>query len=801
MGKSRAHGGARITMKRLFRIAGIAAGALAALCLLSAVGGWLMLRASLPVLEGRVQLRGIASPVTVERDAAGVPTVRARDRDDAAFGLGYLHGQDRFFQMDLLRRAAAGELSALLGPSLLAADRKLRVHRFRAAAHAAVAALDAPSRRLLDAYVSGVNAGLSSLGARPFEYWLLRSRPKAWSAEDSVLCIHAMFLQLQDSTGHLQLQRGLLRATLPQGVWRFLEAGAPEWDAAIDGSSSTSPEIPDRSEFDLRSLKGLSVYPPVEVENAADTGSNNWAVAGSRTADGSAVLANDMHLGFRVPNIWYRARLIDAAGLDVIGVTLPGTPSIVAGSNRHIAWGFTNSYGEFERVVRLVPVPGEPGAYATASGPQRLRYLDETIEVKGAAAEHLSIALTAWGPVMGTDWENRPYALNWTAHDPAAVNLKLIALEQARSAAEALRAAGSFGIPGQNLLVADRDGHIGWTIAGRLPLRGDAPPGVPQLSTDPQVGFPGWLAAQAQPQVLDPIGGLLWSANARVVGGAQALLIGDDGMDRGARAAQIRSDLESASKPFTARASLGIALDARADFLARWKTLLSAVIERARAQGDHRQDAARAVLARWSGSAAPDDPAYRLTYQFRREVEARAFYMLIAPARLKAMGFQFEIPPSFEGPLWRLLSLRPAHLLARQYASWDGFLLEALIASEALPPGCVDLSACTWGTVNAVRIAHPLGALPMLGDFLDMPVVRIPGGRHDMPRIQGPDYGASERFSVSPGHEEQGYFHMPGGQSGHPLSPFYRAGFSAWAEGRPTPLLPGATAYRLVLTP
>ena len=756
------------------------------------------------MIDGHVSVASIHAPVRLERDASGVPTLIAQNSDDLAFALGYAHAQDRFFQMDLLRRAAAGELSALLGPSLLPADRDLRRHRFREVARNALASVDAPTRALLDAYAAGVNAGLSSLRSRPFEYWVLRARPRPWNAEDTVLCVHAMFLQLQDSTGHTQLQRGLLRATLPEPLWRFLEAGAPEWDAAIDGSRDAPARVPSAAEVDLRSLPHLIVKPPEDPATAPDpAGSNNWAVAGFRAVHGAALVANDMHLGFRVPNIWYRARLVDASadGFDAVGVTLPGTPALVAGSNGHIAWGFTNSYGEFGKVIRLVPVAGDAGVYATAGGPQPLRFVDEIIEVKGARAEHLKVAVTPWGPVMGTDWEHRPYVLDWVAHDPAAINMKLLGLERMRSADEALRAAGAFGIPGQNFVVGDADGHIGWTIAGRLPKHTDASPVVPQLSTDSGVGFEGWLAADAAPRVLDPAEGLLWSANARVVGGEDARLIGDDGMDRGARAAQIHGDLQAAAQPMVPLASLRVQLDDRARFLERWRVLLGEVIERARSRGDHSVDTARDVLARWSGHAGADDAAYRLTELFRREVEARVFYMLIAPARLKARDFEFEIPPSFEGPLWRVLEDRPLHLLAAAYADWDALLFEALSASEQLPQGCVNLAACTWGRVNAVRVRHPLsGALPFPG-LLDMPTVQLAGARHDMPRIQGPDFGASERFSVSPGHEAEGYFHMPGGQSGHPLSPFYRLGFEAWAQGRPTPLLPGAAVHELVLEP
>jgi len=805
-------------LRRAARYLGVTAAILTAALLAVLTTAWIGLRASLPALDGTYPLSGLLGRVSIARDAAGVPTISAENRNDLARGLGYAHGQDRFFQMDLLRRAAAGELSALLGPALLPADRQLRQHRFRDVARAVVAGLDPSSRAMLDAYVVGVNAGLSSLRARPFEYWLLKSKPQRWSAEDSVLCVHAMFLQLQDSEGHAQLQRGLLRATLPEALWRFLQAQAPEWDAAIDDSHSVEPRIPSADEYDLRSLSGMPVRPPTEVLRQLDgVGSNNWAVAGSRTANGAAIIANDMHLDFRVPNIWYRARLVETSprdAFDATGVTLPGTPSIVAGSNRSIAWGFTNSYGEFATVIRLVAVANDPEGYATAQGPQRIQYVDEALEVKGAPTEHLKVAVTQWGPVIGKDWEGRPYALQWTAQDPGATNLELLKLEHAHSVEEAVRAASGFGIPAQNMLIADSAGHIGWTLAGRLPVHGDgqsardADPGldsalgIPQLSTDAMPGFAGWVAPAEQPHVIDPASGLLWSANARVIGGSAARLIGDDGMDRGARAAQIHADLRNAPSPFNPLNSLAVQLDDHALFLERWRALMSEVIERARASGRHDQDAARETLVTWSGHAAPGDAAYRLVRSFRRQVEARAFFMLIAPARQKAKDFRFEIPSSFEGPLWRLLQQRPAHLLAPDYSDWDAFLLEALIAAETLPAACGDLASCSWGKVNAVKVAHPLSAaLPLLAGFLDMPTVTVPGGRGDMPRIQGPDFGASERFSVAPGHEEEGYFHMPGGQSGHPLSPFYRAGFAAWAEGKPTPFLPGPAAHSLLLVP
>jgi penicillin amidase len=227
-----------------------------------------------------------------------------------------------------------------------------------------------------------------------------------------------------------------------------------------------------------------------------------------------------------------------------------------------------------------------------------------------------------------------------------------------------------------------------------------------------------------------------------------------------------------------------------------------ALLARADAAGNHGHAAALATLRTWSGRAAPEDAAYRLVEVFRDQVATRAFLMLTAPARRHDPGFELTVPSSFEGPLWRLLQRRPMNLLASTYAGWDEFLLASLDAAEKLPAGCADLSGCTWGHVNAVHVAHPLSsALPWLAPLLDMRTVTVAGGHGDMPRIQGRNFGASERFSVSPGNEAQGYFHMPGAQSGHPLSPFYRIGFDDWAAARQTPFLPGAAAHTLVLSP
>jgi penicillin G amidase len=781
---------------------------LAVLALLAVAAAWLALRASLPVLDGRVSARALGERVSIERDADGAVTVSGGTRDDVAFGLGYAHAQDRFFQMDLLRREAAGELSALLGAGTLDADRELRVHRFRAVARASLAAAAPEQRALIEAYAAGVNAGLGSLRARPFEYLLLRAAPEPWRAEDSVLAVLAMFVELQERDGHRKIERGLVRDALPESVARFVYAAARDWEATLDGSRSDGPVVPAAADYDLARVGKLDFEPPPRhTRSRPATGSNNWAVAGARTASGAALVANDMHLGIRVPNTWYHARLRVAgahgAAVDVTGVTLPGTPAVVTGSNSHVAWGFTNSYGDYEDVIRVVPDPADAGRYLTASGSRPFTHARERILVRDGATVELDVLGTEWGPVLARDETGGGYVLEWTAHDAAAVNLDLVALERVATVADALAVAARAGIPAQNFVTGDAAGHIGWTIAGQIPRRRGGDPAAPRPSTDPEVGFAGWVAPGDRPVIVDPPAGQIATANARVVGGAALATIGDGGYDRGARAQQIQAAVAARGSQQTPRDALAVQLDDRALFLERWRRLLADLLDAGAVDGHPRRAELQATLRSWSGHAAVADPAYRLVRAFRAEVERRVFFALIAPARAKNPGFRFVVPPSFEGPLWMLLEQRPAHLLPPGHKDWPAFLLAAADAALAgLEPDCPKLADCTWGRANLTRIRHPLSpALAALGPLLDMPAEMLPGDE-DMPRVQGQAFGASERFAVSPGHEAEAYFEMPGGQSGHPLSTYYRAGHERWARGEPpAPFLPGAAVHTLTLVP
>ena len=782
---------------------------IAALIVLTILAVWLTLRASLPQLEGEAGLAGLSAPATIERDSHGVPVIRGATREDVARATGYAHAQDRFFQMDLLRRTGAGELSALLGSGLLDIDRRIRVHQFRKQAEKALAALDARGRGLLEAYAAGVNAALADSGARSFEYFLLFETPREWRAEDCLLVVYAMWIDLQGLEARTEQRRGRLATVLPEAVYRFVMNPDPEWEAPLDGSRLPQAAMPTAEQYDLRKVDP-ALFREVEEQLEEDrrtawldhddrdemVGSNNWAVAKARSANGGAWLANDMHLGLRVPNIWYRARLVVAGEkLDVTGVSLPGVPAIVAGSNGNVAWGFTNSYGDFQDLIALAPGPVDGMTYLTADGPREFEEDIERIEVAGGEGEELIVKRTIWGPVIGEDGEGHQLALAWTAHREGASDMALLTLETATDIDEAASIIGGAGMPGQNVMLADSAGRIGWVLSGKLPVRSEFDAERPAAWHEPGVGWNGWVAPRDTPRLLDPPQGYAWSANARVVGGGAYARIGDGDYAPAARARQIRDRL--AAMPRVGAADLlSIQLDDRAEYVAHWQPLAVAALQ----QAD--QAAAARLVTNWSGRAAVDDAGFRLLREFERRVSDRAFRMLSVEAQARWPDFSWRTPQRFTEVAWRLIHEQPAHLLDPRFEDWNAWLAD--VANEtvrAVPVGCTDAAVCSWGRVNTVLIQHPISeAVPFLSRWLDMPSDQLPGD-WSTPRVQSPSFGASERFGVSPGREAEGYLHMPGGQSGHPLSHFYRAEHGAWVRGEATPFLPGAAEFTLTLVP
>lgn len=775
------------------------------LCIIFAAVIWLLLRSSLPQYQGETNLSGLASSVTIERDALGSVTLEAKNRLDLAYALGYIHAQERFFEMDLMRRRAAGELAELFGSAVVSADRKARQYRMRARSKDILARLPLAQRHLLNAYSDGVNQGLDALSIRPFPYLLTRTQPHPWRAQDSLLIIKAMYFTLNDSTKDRELALSVMHEALPETAYQFLTASGGSWDAPLIGESPDWPPPPTADELNLQKLDpGLLRHDYEYRDNVP--GSNSFAVTGTLT-DGSSLVANDMHLELHVPNLWFHTRIIypspnsDDQNIDITGASLPGIPIIVAGANRHIAWSFTNSYGDFADWVRITLDPQDKSRYLAPTGWQPVTTYHETIQVRGAENETLVVDETHWGPIIATDYDGSPLALVWSALQSNAANIELVKLEQVETVNDAIAIAQNTGMPAQNFIVGDKSGNISWTIAGRIPQRsGNYNPQLPADWHLPNTGWIGWLKASQYPLILNPTSHRLWTANARTAPDHILGLLGDGGYDLGARATQIRDSLFDRDH-FTPSDMLAIQLDYRALFLTRWYELLQSSLNQA--QGEPWQAEMQQALEDWNGYAAVDSVAYRVVRAYRQEITKSILDGFAAAVRRRQPDFKLPPLNQAEHAVWHLIEQRPQHLLPPNYRSWENLLVAgAKQVAEILQKQPGGIAARNWGEYNTAHINHPLSrALPaLLRKWLNMPAEPLPGDSN-MPRVQTPDFGASLRFTVAPGKEEQGYYNMPGGQSGHPLSPYYGSGHDQWVTGNPTSFLPGRPEKILRLLP
>ena len=521
---------------------------------------------NLPKLDGSLRAYGLAAPVTVTRDAHGVPHIRANSMEDLLFAQGFVTAQDRLWQMDLLRRHAAGDLAAILGRPGLEHDRLQRTLQLRMAADRAFAALPADQRHWLEVYARGVNASIvTQYSHLPVEFRLLGYRPAPWLPRDSILVELAMFQDLTtgfpDKLGRealaAHLSPDLIADLYPVGSWRDHPPGAPIPDVTapqpiIKGvpldESQSKLRHPSATVTPLEDLLALEqtlalFHAPCD---ACVAGSNAWAVSGSRTASGKPILSNDMHLSLAVPGVWYEADLeaktpAPLAEFHVAGVTLPGTPFVVVGHNDHVAWGFTNLGADVQDLYIEHTRGTTAGAqYQSADGSWHpITYRSEIIHVRSGKDVILDVPLTRHGnidtPIISSIFpgETRTLSLEWTIYDPTNVSNPFFAVDFAGDGNALQAALSTWGGPPQNLIYADDQGHIGYHAVGRIPLRGDvnnpsplSP--VPTDATAPDAAsheWAGYIPYDALPQAVDPPDGVLATANGRITQDGYALPI------------------------------------------------------------------------------------------------------------------------------------------------------------------------------------------------------------------------------------------------------------------------------------
>ena len=476
--------------------------------------GYVYLRASLPPTTGTIAVTGIGAPVDIVRDADGIPHIRAASDRDAFLALGFVHAQDRLWQMEFQRRVASGRLAEILGESALKTDQFLRTLGPRRAAEAAWSHVSPRGRDILEAYAAGVNAWLATRPTLPPEFTILGARPAPWTPVDSLAWAKMMAWDLGGNWDEDLLRARLAQAVGPQRATALMPAYPASGATILSADEIPAPFSDNLLEIDNRLQIDLGL-------GGRDVGSNNWVISGKLTASGRPLLANDPHLGTRIPSPWYLASL-RGDRLHAVGATIPGLPAVLLGHNDSIAWGATNLGPDVQDLYVERINPAEPNQYAFGDRWSDMAIVEEVIEVAGRDEPvRWAARATRHGPLLSdvSDSAAMPLALRWTALDPADTTVDaFIGIDYARNWDEFLAAARLLVAPGQNFVYADVDGNIGYTATGRIPIRADGAGG-----TQPLPGWPagddwtGWVPFDQLPRAFNPPDGIIVTANNRVV--------------------------------------------------------------------------------------------------------------------------------------------------------------------------------------------------------------------------------------------------------------------------------------------
>lgn len=763
---------------------------------------FVLMMASLPKEDGEITLHGLGDTATVHSDALGIPSIIAENREDAFRSLGFLHARDRLFQMELMRRKSAGRLAELFGASAVKLDRQQRTYQLSKAARNIVRDLPAEQRHVLKAYVEGVNSYIGQTRILPPEFLALQHYPEPWHEEDSILVALGMF---QNLNGQEQDERmvSVMEKVLPEDLVAFLTPDTDMYTTVLLGGTIPrrfSNTIPADAFAALPEIDGHIALNSVDAESVI-AGSNNWVVAGTRTADGRAIVANDMHLGLSVPNVWYRAAL-QYHNRHIYGVTLPGVPAIVVGGNDYVAWGFTNVTADLLDLVRLDINPDNPQEYRTAQGWITFGKHREILHVKDAPDIELELQDTLWVPVSEQALLGRPVAVKWTALAGHAVDLGLLAMDQAQTTQQAMTVMNHAGGPPQNVVIADHEGHIGWTYMGRFPLRVGFDGLASRSWADGRLRWQGYIPPEALPRLLDPPEGFIVTANNRTLGRDYPYAIAHN-WALGYRAFRI-AELLRDRNGLTEHDLFTIQLDTRSAVFDFYQQLALAELRNIKYKEPLLKEAEQSLQS-WDGNMNISSTGAAFLSEFRSQLANEVFAKVVAACRVHDMNFKYAWR-EMETPLRLLLTRRPQGVLnARYHNDWRQLILEALrqTARELHKqyPG-INLAQLTWGETHQITIHHPFSKVsPILANLLDMQTFASDGCASVCVKVMGGDHSASERLVLSPGHPENGIFHMPGGQSGHPLSKHYRDQQSFWQDGIASPLQFNATLHTLHFLP
>ncbi len=732
-------------------VRGLAAIVVLALVAVLGAGGWLTSRFLLtqPKTEGVVTAPGLPAGARVVRDEYGVAHIFGETDEDVFFALGYVHAQERFFQMDLVRRSVHGTLSELFGERALTADARARIRGDHLVARRQLDTLDPDARASVEAYVAGVNARLGE-GAPSPEYAILRKTPAPWRLEDTA-ALTVSFANTLMGSG-VELNRMGLEGVLDgEQLDQFLTL-FPDW-------APTSIKDEDLARlFEGREPQGPAPASQAFGQPGAQPGSNGWIVSGERSATGAPILANDPHLALSSPSIWYYVRLELETG-PVIGATSPGAPYVILGRNAHGAWGSTNAAYDVQDFV-----PADPADAVIR---------EETIEIAGGDPVSLEVAVTPDGPILQPEYFNLPdnvgplalrRTLDVATGDIGGAIYGMMRSTGWESFREALR---GYSAPIQNFHYAGVDGTIGYMNAGLLPIRGE------------DGDWTGFVPFDDMPHVVNPQSGMIASGNNRVV--SDAYPYPAPGRFFAYRAMRIEERLNERE-----RHDLDSFADIQMDVTSSFARRLLPALRAARPETQAGIEAL-AMLEDWDGALPADRP------------EPLIYAAWISALNTALMADEFaEIDVFLSYPQWHLLD----RAFTGDAGAWCddvrtadpescpvtlGRALDAAAAELTAEYG-PDMTAWRWGEVRRAIWGHPLAGLPVIGSMFeastpvggDATTINVAGfGGGDFNARGGVSFRAI--YDLSDLNNSR-FIHGPG-QSGHPLSPHHDDLVEMWANG------------------
>jgi len=785
--------------------------------------GWayMVARSALPQLDGSLLVKGLAAPVKITRDAHGVPVIEAASLDDLFFAQGYVTAQDRLWQMDVMRRFGAGELSEILGGDTLKIDREQRILGLRAAAKKSLAMANPHDHSYFDAYARGVNAFMEAhRKSLPVEFRILKYQPKPWLAEDSIVIANQMVKDLNFYTLGDALAREKISSKLGPELTADLYVNR-SWhdrpptvmpedinDQQNQGDSNDDDEEDDDSGPDnaVTQRSGTSEIWAQHAPEAVN-GSNDWVVSGAHTITGKPLLSNDMHLGHQMPNLWYEAHL-KSSNLDVAGVTLPGLPYVIVGHNQRIAWGFTNVGPTVADA--FIENFNAQGVYQTPQGWQQPERREEVIHVKGQPDVTVDVRITRHGPIVTEliPGESRQVALRWTLYD--GLHMPFFDVDTAQNWEEFRKAFSQLDAPGQNVVYADVDGNIGYQTTGHVPIRASGDGSVPVSGADDAHGWTGYIPFDKLPNIYNPASGVIATANGRIAPDVYPYSISAE-WEAPWRTARIYHVLESGRK-FAAADMLALENDIESeDDLFDAERFVYAIDHAGKPSARAKQ--AADLMRNWDGRMIASSTAATIAVRSGQELTR----LLLEPR----LGSVPEDPKKQETTLswktyhWEMRTVwlqnvmlhQPKRWLPEKYPNYQELLTAAVEAAVNSPEAPKDLTSWHWGSVNAIDIEHPvLGKIPLLR-LWTAPGVKEQSGSGYTVKAVTRHHGPSERFTANLADLDQSTLNTVTGQGGNFLSPYYMDQWKAWYEGStfPLPFTPQAVeangAHRLVLEP